>query len=164
MINLKQKYQIGVVFGAFLVALSIIIIIIGVSGAKSNPSANATIFPTSKGESTQAVIPWITDYQQALVLAQEQDKPVLIAFSASWCGYCQKMKKDTYPDSDVIATLDSFIPLMIDTDINPAVAVQYQVSGIPRYIILAPDGTQIESFVGFLEPKAFVAKLQNALQ
>ena len=163
MINIKQKYQIGVIFGALLVALSIIIII-GVSGAESSPSDNPTVATAAKEETKAVAIPWITDYQEALTLAQQQNKPILIAFSAVWCGYCQKMKKSTYPDSDVIAAADAFIPLMIDTDKNPGVAVKYQVSGIPHYIILSPDGKQIDSFVGFLEPNAFVAKLQSALK
>jgi len=163
MINLIPKYQIGVIFGALFVALSIIIII-GVSGAESSPSDKPTVVTASKEETKPAAIPWITDYQKALTRAQQQNKPVLIAFSAAWCGYCQKMKKSTYPDADVIAVADAFIPLMIDTDKNPGVARQYEVSGIPRYIILAPDGKQIESFVGFLEPKDFIAKMQSALQ
>lgn len=104
-----------------------------------------------------------TDYQAALDDAKQQEKPVLIAFSASWCPPCQQMKKNVYPDPKVQALFASIIPVYVDTDENAALANQYGVNGIPAYVVLSPNGDKLTEFVGYHEPQDFVNKINNAI-
>jgi len=111
---------------------------------------------------TPAVI-WGHDYQSALEQAKTQNKPLLLAFHASWCPPCIKMKRTTYHNPQVIEISLSFIPVMIDEDKQSNLFALYNVQYLPTYIIARPDGTTIESFSGYYPPADFTAKLKTAL-
>ena len=117
----------------------------------------------SRNEPDTPAVIWGNDYQGALQQAKEQNKPILLAFHASWCPPCQEMKKTTYHDSEVIAISESFIRVMIDIDSQQSLADQYNIQGIPTYVILAPDGTKIKTFTNYHSPTDFIAQLKTAV-
>ncbi|MCF6351243.1 MAG: thioredoxin family protein [Flavobacteriaceae bacterium] len=40
---------------------------------------------------------WITDFEQAKVIAKQENKPILIFFTGSdWCGLCKMLEKDLF--------------------------------------------------------------------
>lgn len=40
---------------------------------------------------------WLEDFEQAKVIAKEQNKPILIFFTGSdWCGLCKMLEKDFF--------------------------------------------------------------------
>ncbi len=109
-------------------------------------------------------IVWRNDYEQALAEARLQNKPVLMSFHASGCGWCQKMKNDTYTSADVITAAEPFVRIMIDTDKQSDVAQKYGIGPIPAFRLLSPNGEVVLSAEGYQPPDEFRAWLQKGLE
>ncbi len=107
-----------------------------------------------------------TRYKTALKKAQETGKPLIVVFSATWCGPCQAMKKDVYPSEAVKGLHDKFVWAYLDTDEkdNAKPAAEFKVSGIPHIQFLNSKGEAIDKQVGGTSPEAFAAKLNDVLK
>ena len=71
----------------------------------------------------------LNKFQQLL----ESGKPVLVDFSAEWCGPCKMM-------APVLRELkgktgESLTIIKVDVDKNPAVASNYHIQGVPTLIL-----------------------------
>ncbi|MDI1313527.1 thioredoxin family protein [Prosthecobacter sp.] len=110
---------------------------------------------------------FFTSAAGALKEAKENGKPVILVFSASWCGPCQSMKKDVYPSSVVQPLQDKFnwAYLDIDDETNGKLAKTYQVESIPSLFFLDADGkTTLDELKDVATPKDFAEKLTSVLK
>lgn len=89
---------------------------------------------------------WQRSYENALVLARKENKPIFIDFYADWCANCIAFKKLSLRNVELNKALKKVILLKIyDTDAqfkrfqkNP-LYVELK-TGLPFFVILKPDG------------------------
>lgn len=68
------------------------------------------------------------------------DKPVLVDFSAEWCGPCKMMKPIL---DDLKQRLgDKVTIIKVDVDRNPMAATAYQVQGVPTLILFRKNSVK----------------------
>jgi thioredoxin len=97
-------------------------------------------------------IPEITgDTFQAEVL--DAQKPVLVDFSAVWCGPCKMLKPIVHELADGWG--DSVKVVELDVDYAPEIAMRYQIMGVPT-LMLFVNGEVRERVTGY-QPKDRIA-------
>ena len=100
--------------------------------------------------------------------AKETGKKILIFGYADWCGYCRKMRKETYPAENVQKSLDAdFIPVQINGESKEKVvfngktyksvelARYLRLTSYPTHYFLNSEGEIIGAQPGFLPPEVF---------
>jgi thioredoxin 1 len=92
----------------------------------------------------------------------KSDKPVLVDFSAVWCGPCRQLA----PIIDRIA--EQFAGRVkvgkVDVDENQDLAVKYQVMNIPRVLIFKGGDQPVQQLVGLRPERELVQVLNGVLE
>jgi thioredoxin 1 len=90
----------------------------------------------------------------------ESDQPVLVDFWAPWCGPCRMLA----PTIDQIGEEYAGRARVgkLNTDDNPRVASEYQVSAIPT-VLLFKNGQPVKKFVGVTPKDQFATALNSHL-
>ena len=106
-----------------------------------------------------ADVKWSDDsYDQVLARAKQENKYVFMDFYTTWCGPCKMLDKNTFSNAKVQDLLNSMIAVDWDAEKDPHVAVakQYKVSAYPTMIVIAPDGKEVDRYLGYMGPEDFI--------
>jgi thioredoxin-related protein len=124
---------------------------------------------------------WLTDVPKAVAKAKAEKKIVLLDFTGSdWCASCIKLHKEVFSTPEfaqyaktnlVLVELDYPIKKEQSEELrkaNEALAVKYEVEGLPRIIALDGEGKNISDnhYFGYEEggPKVWIAEFENHIK
>lgn len=127
----------------------------------------------SKEPSAQVVSSWST-LQGALAESRQNGKPVMIDFSADWCGPCRRMKQEVFDDwASGRAVQTAVIPVaMVDRrredGQNPpeieGLQNRYQVEAFPTLVVFHPETGKSMKTQGYADAERTVQWITAAAQ
>ena len=88
------------------------------------------------------------DYNQAVKISKELNQPLILLFSADWCVYCVKLKKDI---SDNVDQFENTTICIVNIDKNPELAKKYKVRSIPRTLVFNKEKRLMKDYKGYID-------------
>ncbi|RED44158.1 thioredoxin family protein [Seonamhaeicola aphaedonensis] len=98
-------------------------------------------------------------FKRTLLDAKEQNKNILLYFTAGWCYPCKWMDKYIFSHEEVHDNIISdFITLKVDVDSQKGEKLRqiYSGEGIPNFFILNSDGGILKKRVGSMKKSEFL--------
>ncbi|HTB53006.1 MAG TPA: cytochrome c biogenesis protein CcdA [Ferruginibacter sp.] len=135
----------------------------------------------------------LKDYFEAVKLAKEENKPIMIDFTGYACVNCRKMEENVWPDEKVKELMDKYVLVSLYVDDRKALPVDQQilyttkdgtqkkiltvgdkwatfesenfiVVSQPYYVLLSPDGKLLNNPVGYTpDPVDYASWLECGL-
>lgn len=103
--------------------------------------------------------------ETALKHAKKQEKVVMVDFTATWCGPCKMLDKNTFSQKNVQSWLKkNTVAIKIDVDKNRDLAKKYKIRGIPCMVFVDPEGEEVGRVVGYRNADGFLTAVKKALK
>ncbi len=109
----------------------------------------------------------------AVAQSRAEQKVMLVHAYAVWCGWCERMDRETYTDSTVQAYVaEHFVATRIDlenqteipffehTMTMAALGRAFGVAGTPTTVFVGPDGQPITKIAGFRDAPTLLLVMQ----
>jgi thioredoxin-related protein len=115
------------------------------------------IIVTSDINYTYAESPvYLESMVDAVIESNQTNKNLLVIFTADWCKYCKILEKEI-KNSD---QFENYIICFVDSDTNPELMKEYQISLIP-YSIIIQNNIEKKHKLGFLNMKEYLQWMQK---
>jgi thiol:disulfide interchange protein len=141
-------------------AMAVVLLAVGCSREKASPAKARAPKASAAGEGRVA---WAASYDQAVVEAKEQGKPVMVDVMASWCGVCKKLDAQVWTREDVAKVSEGFVAAKVDGDKEPGLKSKLTVSGYPTTLFLTAEGKELGRVRGLVAPEDMIEAMQDAL-
>lgn len=107
------------------------------------------------------VVHWRGWGDDAFAASRQEQKPLLLTLTATWCHWCHVLDQTSYSDSRVIRLINSdFIPVRVDVDRRPDISRRYNQGGFPSVAILDDEGTLLAGRV-YVPPEEMLGLLKQ---
>ena len=97
--------------------------------------------------------------------ALRESRPMIVDFTAAWCGACKELDKATFSAPPVGVELGRFVAVRVDAtnDEDPKVGAALQrfgVRGLPTVVIFDSHGKEALRYTDFVPPEPFLASIK----
>jgi len=140
--NLRARTMIGKIF---ITMISFLLITGGLYVAYRAFVTGKKIFETPAAQLPSS---WLSSYQEARTLAQEQGKLLLVDFRADWCSVCVMIEKKVLHDAALELALKKIIAVRLDgttadNKVYEQLTQQFKVYGIPALLLIDPTDEKV---------------------
>lgn len=104
----------------------------GVAAEQASPSGDAA-----------GGIDWMDDYDSAVARARQEGRPLMVDIGAEYCSACKRLDETVFSRTDVTAAAQAFVPVRVDGEARRDLVADFQVTGYPTVVFLAPDGNEL---------------------
>jgi thiol-disulfide isomerase/thioredoxin len=94
-------------------------------------------------------IAWMSNFEAAEKMAKETGKPLMLDFTAEWCGICRQMDRSFWIRPDVIELSKDFVSVKIDGEKFPQIADKFDVRGYPTVVFADAWNAARDNYMGF---------------
>jgi thiol:disulfide interchange protein DsbD len=124
-------------------------------------SAGGFLIVTVVSKPSGAVTWETTHVDVARAKALDKQQPLLVDFTAAWCGACKELDKKTFSAPAVGSELSRFVAVKVDAthDDDPAVEAtlqKFKVVGLPTVLIFDSRGREALRYRDFVPPEQFL--------
>lgn len=105
---------------------------------------------------------WEEDYDRALKRARQEQRPILVMMTATWCGPCKALEKETLNNPWIRSFLAPFVLVKAYEDRN--VEQKYGLGGYPTLVFTDSEGVKKHETVGYKPPVEFAGQTARALK
>lgn len=107
-------------------------------------------------------VQWQSDLKNAAREAERSQKPLLLKFTAPWCGYCRKMQQTTFQNDRLAAQInDCFVPVVVDADEHKDLLKALGVRVLPTSVVISPKFTVMKRITGYRTAQQFTRDLSG---
>jgi thiol:disulfide interchange protein DsbD len=98
--------------------------------------------------------------------AVRESRPLVVDFTAAWCGACKELDKVTFAAPAVGAEMGRFLAVKVDAthDDDPAVEAtlqRFKVVGLPTVLVFDSQGKEAARYTDFVPPDQFLAGIKR---
>jgi thiol:disulfide interchange protein DsbD len=120
----------------------------------------------AQGGPVKKLLHWEHSEKDATERAQREKRPLMVDFTADWCGACKEFTKHTFSDPRVMEKAGDFVAVKFDAtdDEDPqvdAVKKKYGVVGLPTVVIFDSTGKERQRFTEFVPAEKFLKALEG---
>jgi thiol:disulfide interchange protein DsbD len=117
-------------------------------------------------EAPRGKLSWEHSEEQARTRAESEKRPLLVDFTAEWCGACNELSRITFSDPSVMSEASRFVAVKVDAthDDDPSIDVikdRYRVVGLPTVVLVGSDGRERTRFTDFVPPERFLDAIRQ---
>jgi len=110
-------------------------------------------------------VPWIMDQSWAEVLdrAHTGDQPILIDFTATWCGPCKLLDVMVFTEKKVIERLAEVVTFQVDIDKPEYLRLKQDlnIEVVPTLVWCDKRGQEVDRFTGYVSSTQFLGILDG---
>jgi thiol:disulfide interchange protein DsbD len=102
-----------------------------------------------------------SDVEIAQQRALRENRPLLVDFTAAWCGACKELDKVTFAAPEAGREMERFVAVKVDAtnDDDPRVGAtleRFRVVGLPTVLVFDSRGKETIRYTDFVAPAEFL--------